>query len=234
MTSLGNENLAIMADLSNSSDMMAFEGLPESLRKGIDINMHSHCYRVTKQGMIMMKISAINEYRMFDLPNHCKSTASFICCLLSFVDELINKKKSVDPKPVIQKSAVEKPANNSCNDLPTCNVIGQDTIRSFQAEIVNPKPHSENIATISSSLMHGGQQNKGKGAGCAPTSLTGVKTGLTASSMVSSTKLKSKMVKPKKPEIGVWKIVESKGRYKHTKEKPKPIIESFRLNRKSK
>ena len=30
------------------------------------------------------------------------------------------------------------------------------------------------------------------------------------------------MVKPKKPEIGVWKTVESKSRHKHEKEKPKP------------
>ena len=29
------------------------------------------------------------------------------------------------------------------------------------------------------------------------------------------------MVKPKKPEIGVWKTVESKNRHKHEKEKPK-------------
>ena len=31
------------------------------------------------------------------------------------------------------------------------------------------------------------------------------------------------MVKPKKPEIGVWKTVEAKGHKKHQKEKPKPI-----------
>ena len=30
------------------------------------------------------------------------------------------------------------------------------------------------------------------------------------------------MVKPKKPEIGVWKTVESKSHHKHEKEKPKP------------
>ena len=31
------------------------------------------------------------------------------------------------------------------------------------------------------------------------------------------------MVKPKKPEIGVWKTVEAKARKKHQKEKPKLI-----------
>jgi len=32
------------------------------------------------------------------------------------------------------------------------------------------------------------------------------------------------MVKPKKPEIGIWKIVEAKGRRKHQKKKPKPVL----------
>ena len=32
------------------------------------------------------------------------------------------------------------------------------------------------------------------------------------------------MVKPKKPEIGVWKTVEAKGCGKHQKEKPKPVL----------
>ena len=130
--SAGKENLATMADLSNSSDMIALEGLPEDLRKGIDINMHTHCYRVMEQGVIMMKMFAINEYRMFDLPKHSKSTARFITDLLSFVDELINKKKSVDPIPVTEKSVVEKPTNNPCKDLSPCDVVGQDTIRLFQ------------------------------------------------------------------------------------------------------
>ena len=35
------------------------------------------------------------------------------------------------------------------------------------------------------------------------------------------------MAKPKKPEIGVWKTVESKGRHKHQKEKPKPFLEDL-------
>jgi len=35
------------------------------------------------------------------------------------------------------------------------------------------------------------------------------------------------MVKPKKQEIGIWKTVEAKGRRKHQKEKPKPVIEEL-------
>ena len=32
------------------------------------------------------------------------------------------------------------------------------------------------------------------------------------------------MVKPKNPEIGVWKTIESKSRHKHQKEKSKPFL----------
>ena len=75
--------------------------------------------------------------------------------------------------------------------------------------------------------MLGGQQNKGKAAGCTATGLTGLKTGLTGSSRVLQNKSKPKMVMPKKPEISVWKTVESQGRHKHQKEKPKPFLEDL-------
>ena len=204
--------------------MTTLEGLPEDLRKGIAINMHTHCYRVTEQGVIMMKMFAINEYRMFDLPKHCKSMARFITNLLSFVDDLINKKKSVDPISVPEKSVVEKPTHNPCKDLPTCDVANQDTIRPFQAEFVNPKSSSKSTETITSTSMLGGQQNKGKGSGCTAAGLTGLQTGLTGSSGVLQNKAKSKMVKPKNPEIGVWKTIEAKGHRKHQKKKPKPVL----------
>ena len=122
-TPLGNENLAIMADTSNSSNMMALEELLEELLKGVNKTLCPHCYRlikqgllkgvnetlrphcyqVTEQGVIMMKMFIINELRMYDLPKHSKSMTSFISGLLSFVDELINKKKSVDPIPIFLK-----------------------------------------------------------------------------------------------------------------------------------
>ena len=84
-----------MANSSSSSGMMALEGLHEERLKGVNKTLHPHCYRVTEQGIIMMKISVINELRMYNLPNHSKSTASFISGLLNFVDDLIDKKKSV-------------------------------------------------------------------------------------------------------------------------------------------
>ena len=135
-----------MADLSNSSNMMTLERLPKDLRKGIDIHLHTHCYRVKEQDVIMMKMFVIDELRMYDLPKHSKSTASFISGLLNFVDDLIDKKKSVDRISIIQKSASEKPANNPCETLP--NVAGQDEIRPFQAEIVDPKCPSVSIKTV--------------------------------------------------------------------------------------
>ena len=49
----------------------------------------------------MLKKSVIDELRMYDLPRHSKSTATVISGLLTFVDELINKKKSVYPITVI-------------------------------------------------------------------------------------------------------------------------------------
>ena len=204
-----------MADLSNSSDMMALEGLLEELLKYIRDYILPHCYRVTEQGVIMMKIFAIDELRMYDLPKHSKSTASFISDLFNFVDDLIDKNKSVDSIPAIQKSTIEKPANNPCKDLPICDVAGQDIIRPSQAEIVEPNSPSKYTETNSSTSTLGRQQNKGKGAGCTATGLTGSPTGLTASPRVSQNKSKPKMVKPKKPEIGVWKTVESKSRHKH-------------------
>ena len=151
--------------------------------------------------------------------------------MLNFVDDLIDKKKSVDPIPVIQKSAIEKPTNNPCRDLPICDVAGQDTIRPSQAEIVEPNYPSKYTETNSSTSILGRQQNKGKGADCTTTNLTGPPTGLTALSRVLQNKSKPKMVKPKKPEIGVWKTVESKSRLKHEKKKLKPMqIRSFQLN----
>ena len=135
--------------------MMTLEGLPEDLRKDIHIHLHTHCYRVTEQDVIMMKMFVIDELRMFDLPKHRKSTAKFITNLLSFVDDLINKKKSVDPISVPEKSVVEKPTNNPCKDLPAYDVAGQDTIRPSQAEFIEPKSPSKSTTKSSTSTLGG-------------------------------------------------------------------------------
>ena len=141
-----------MADSSSSSGMMALEGLREERLKGVNKTLHPHCYRVTEQGIITMKISVINELRMYDLPKHNKSIASVISGFLNFMDGLINNR--IDPIHIIPKSSIEKPANNPCETLP--NVAGQDEIRPFQAEIVDPKSPSESTETIPSTSMLGG------------------------------------------------------------------------------
>ena len=105
--------------------------------------------------------------------------------------------------PIVQKSVIEKPNNNPCKDLPICDVVGQDTVRPSQDEIVEPNSRSTYTETNSSASMLERQQNKGKCAGRAATGLTGCPTGLTASPRVSQNKSKPKRVKPKKPEIGV-------------------------------
>ena len=110
----------------------------------------------------MMKIFAIDELRMYDLPKHSKSTTSFISGLLNFVDAMIDKKKSVDLIPVIQKSAIEKPANNPCKDLPICDVTGQDTIPPSQAKIVEPNYPSKYTETNSNTFTLGGNKTKAK------------------------------------------------------------------------
>ena len=102
------------------------------------------------------------------------------------------------------------------------DVASQDAIWTSQSEFVDPKFPRKSTETKSSTSMLGGQQNKGKDAGCIATGLTGSTTGLTSSSRVSQNKSKPTMVKPKKPEIGVWKTVESKSHHKHEKERPKP------------
>jgi hypothetical protein len=103
---------------------------------------------------------------MNDLPKHSNSTSSFISGLLTFVDDWINKKKSVDPIPIIQKLAIEKVANNPFKNLPTCDVAGQDTVQPFQTEIVDPKTPSESIVIVSGTSTLGEGQSKGKGRLC--------------------------------------------------------------------
>ena len=102
--------------------------------------------------------------------------------------ELIDIVDKVDPIPVIQKSAIEKPTNNPCNDLPTCDVVCQETIRLSQAEFVDPKFPGKSTETTSSTSTLGGQQNKGKDAGCTATSLTGSMTDLIGSFRVLQNK----------------------------------------------
>ena len=188
------------------------------------------CFRKTKQGVV--KIKELQTPSTIDILMEMQSLGTLSDTLSNCVEYLIDEENSAIPISVIQKSAMEKPANNPCISLP--DVANQDTIRSFQAEFVNPKSSSKSTEIISSILMIGGEQNKGKGSGCTATGLTSLKTGLTGSSGVLQNKAKPKMVKPKKPEIGIWKTVEAKAVESIRRKSRSPFLESFRLNRKNK
>jgi hypothetical protein len=147
-----------------------------------------------------------------------------------YIKSLSDKEDSSKSILVKTESVVEKLISdiiNPCKTLTNCDVVGQETSRPSIAEIVDLKSPNKSIEATSSTSMLGGQQNKGNGAGCAATGLTGAQTGLTggqpgltAAPRLSQNKSKPKKVKSKKPEIGVRKTIESKG-CKHQREKPK-------------
>jgi hypothetical protein len=89
-------------------------------------------------------------------------------------------------------------------------------------------------------MLGWGQQNKGNGAGCAVTSLTGARTsltgaqtGLTASSRVSQNKSKPKMVKLKNLRLVLGKQLNLKAVIS-IKEKNRSLMRNFRLPLKDK
>jgi hypothetical protein len=80
------------------------------------------------------------------------------------VDDLLNRKDSVDLVPINQESVSEKlPIDmpNLCKTLPNCDVVGQETSRPTLAEIFDLKSPSKNIDTTSSTSMLG----SGRGGG---------------------------------------------------------------------
>ena len=64
-----------------------------------------------------------------------RSSGTLSIVVSGIIKDLIDQENSSIQAPVVQKSVIEKPANNLCKSLP--NVAGQDTIRSFQAELSN-------------------------------------------------------------------------------------------------
>ena len=108
-----------------------------------------------------------------------RSSGTLSIVVSGIIKDLIDQENSSIQAPVVQKSVIEKPANNLCKSLP--NVAGQDTIRPSQVEVVGHNSPGKNTEITSSTSMLGGQQNKGKSFGC---TATGLKTGLTGSSGV--------------------------------------------------
>ena len=79
-----------------------------------------------------------------------------------YIKYLLGKPKLIDivdkinPISVIQKAAIEKPTNNPCKDLPICDVVGQDTVRPSQAEIIEPNSPCKYTEINSSTSTLGG------------------------------------------------------------------------------
>ena len=131
-----------MADPSNPSNMTSYEELRKEYRREFDKAIEGlllSCFRKTKQGVV--KIKELQTPSTIDILMEMQSSGTLSDTLSNYVEYLIDKENSAIPIPVIQKSAIEKPANNPCKNLP--DVACQDTIRLSQAEIVEPKSPSK-------------------------------------------------------------------------------------------
>ena len=184
-----------MADPSNPSNISSHEELLQEYRRECnqaDERLLLSCYHKTEQGVI--KIKEWKPPSMIDLLKEVQSSNTLSDALSDFVQYLIDQDASSILVPVIQESVTEKPTNNPCKDLPTCDIACQDIIPLSQAEFVDPKFPGKSTKTTSSTSTLGGQQNKGKDVVCTATGLTGSKTGLTGSSRVLQNKSKPKMV----------------------------------------
>ena len=138
-----------MADLSNPSNPASSEELLEEYRREYDKAVEGlllSCFRITEHGVV--KIKELQTPSTIDVLMEMQSSGTLSNVLSDFVKYLIDKEDSSVATSVIQKSAIEKPTNNPCNDLPTCDVVGQDTIRPSQAEFVKPKSPSKSTTVI--------------------------------------------------------------------------------------
>ena len=145
-----------MVDPLTPSNMTFYEELRKEYRREFDKAIEClllSCFRKTEQGVI--KIKELQTPSTIDILMEMQSSGTLSDALSNYVEYLIDKENSAIPIFVIQKSAIEKPANNPCISLP--DIANQDTIYSFQAEFVNSKSSSKSTETISSTLMLGGQ-----------------------------------------------------------------------------
>ena len=150
-----------MTDFSNPSNISSHEELLQEYRR--ECNQANErlllsCYHKTEQGVI--KIKEWKPPPMIDLLKEVQSSDTLSDALSDLVQYLIDQEDRSISVPIIQKSVIEKPANNPCKKLP--DVAGQDTIRPSQAEIVEPKSPSKSTEIKSSTSTLKGQQNKDK------------------------------------------------------------------------
>jgi len=145
-----------MTDFSNPSNMAARDKLLEEYKREYDGAVRrlflSRCY-TTEQG-----VKKINECQIpstIEILMEMQSSGTLSNVISSVVKDLIDQIDSSIQAPVVQKSVIEKPANNPCKSVP--DVAGQDAIRPSQAKIVEPNSSSKYIETNSSISTLGGQ-----------------------------------------------------------------------------
>ena len=145
-----------MADPSNPSNISSHEELLQEYRRECDQTderLLLSCYRKIEQGVI--KIKEWKPPSAIDLLKEVQSSDTLSDALSDLVQYLIDQEDRSISVPIIQKSVIEKPANNPCKNLP--DVAGEDTIRPSQTEIVEPKSPGKSTETKSSTSTLGGQ-----------------------------------------------------------------------------
>ena len=156
---LGNENLVIIADPSNPSNMTSHEELLEEYRRvfdRVDERLLLSCFGNTGQGGI--KIKEWQPPSTIDLLKEMKSSGTLSDLLSELVNYLINKKGNEDLGSVSDASII-----NPCNDVISICVVAhesKDPIRPSQAKIIDLNPSSENIEAVPSAFILGEQQLK--------------------------------------------------------------------------
>ena len=138
--SVGNENQTIMVDLSNSSNMTSHDKLLEEYRREYNRVVRSLLLPYTT-AQDVVKIKEWELPSTIDILMEMQSLKTLSDVLSSIVKNLIDEEDSLISVPAIQMSVI-----NPCKTMP--NVAGQDEIRPFQAEIVDPKCPSVSIKTV--------------------------------------------------------------------------------------
>jgi hypothetical protein len=170
------------------------------------------CYRKTEQGVVQIK--ELPPYD--DILREMQSSGTLSVPVLNYVTLMLAFEKSVHRKDNVDlESATEGDINmnadkklgvDPCNDRPITDFVGQgekDQIRPSQAESI------EKVDVISITSTLGGQNAikdvgfvKDSQAG-SKTGRSGLKTGQTGCPRGFGHKAKSKMLKPKNPEVNV-------------------------------
>jgi len=150
-----------MADLSSPSNITARDKLFEEYKREYDGAVKklflSHCH-ITEQG-----VKVIQEWQKpstIDILMEMRSSDTLFNIVSGIIKNLIDQENSSIQASVVQKSVIEKQTNNPCKDLPICDVVGQDTVRPSQAEIVKPNSPCKSTETKSSTSTLGRNKTK--------------------------------------------------------------------------